>query len=355
LRINQEWHRNDPDNQEESIMTSTTITVIKGDGIGPAIIDAGIEVLDALGLDLDYQYVQAGQAALDAGYDDPLPQETLDSIKRTNLVLKGPVTTPVGGGYSSVNVSLRQRFVLYANVRPTVSLPGVQALHSNVDIITVRENQGGMYSGEGQKMSEDGRRAEALSVITREQAERIIRFAFDLAHDRGRNKVSLAHKANILKTTSGLFLEVGNEIAKDYKNLEYEDVIVDNCAMQLAMAPQNFDVIVAPNLFGDILSDLCAGLTGGIGLAPGANIGENCAMFEAVHGSAPDIAGQGIANPTSVIMAAALLLEHLEQTDSAERIRKAVRGALADGDRVTPDLGGSAGTEEFAAAVTERL
>jgi isocitrate dehydrogenase (NAD+) len=336
-------------------MASTLLTVIKGDGIGPAIVDAGLEVLETLGLDFEYEYVQAGQAALDAGSDDPLPQGTLDSIKRTNLVLKGPVTTPLGGGYSSVNVAMRQRFDLYANVRPTVSLPGVDALHNNVDIIIVRENQGGMYSGEGQKISEDGRRAEALSVITREQSERIIRFAFDLARERGRNKVSLAHKANIMKTTSGLFLNVGNEIAKEYSDIEYEDVIVDNCAMQLAMAPENFDVIVATNLFGDILSDLCAGLAGGIGLAPGANIGEKCAMFEAVHGSAPDIAGQGIANPTSVIMATALLLDHLERTDSATRLRKAVRAALADGDRVTPDLGGSGTTEEFTAAVVERL
>lgn len=336
-------------------MASTPLTVIKGDGIGPDIVDAALEVLGSLDVDFDYDYAEVGQAALDAGETDPLPQAAIDSIERTGLVLKGPVTTPVGQGYRSVNVSMRQRFDLYANVRPTMSLPGTKSRYDNVDIITVRENKGGMYSGEGQVVVDDGNRAEALSVITREQSEQIVRFAFDLARSHGRKKVTLAHKANIMKSTSGLFLKVGREVAAEYDDLEYDEVIVDACAMKLVMAPENFDVIVTTNLFGDIISDLCAGLIGGLGLAPGANIGDQYAMFEAVHGSAPDIAGQGIANPTSVILASALMLDHLGQNDQAERIRKAVRSTIADGDRTTPDLGGNGGTRDFAAAVVERL
>ncbi|NNC24412.1 isocitrate dehydrogenase [Salinisphaera sp. USBA-960] len=330
-------------------------TIIKGDGVGPSIVDSALRVLDALDIELQYEYADVGKAALDAGASDPVPQSAVDSIERTGLVLKGPVTTPVGEGYSSVNVALRKRFNLFANVRPTLSLPGAQSRFENLDIITVRENTGGMYSGEGQTVTDDGNRAEALSVVTREQSEHIIRFAFELARERGRKKVTLAHKANIMKTTSGLFLRVGREIAEQYPDIEYDDVIVDACAMKLAMTPENFDVIVTTNLFGDILSDLCAGLVGGLGLAPGANIGDDCAMFEAVHGSAPDIAGQNIANPTSVILAAALMLDHLNEHQNAQRIRTAVRGVIADHDRVTPDLGGQGTTESYTDAVVERL
>ncbi|MES1956178.1 isocitrate dehydrogenase [Salinisphaera hydrothermalis] len=336
-------------------MASTPLTVIKGDGIGPDIVDAALKVIDALDIDFDCEYVDVGQAALDAGETDPLPQHAIDSIERTGLVLKGPVTTPVGQGYRSVNVAMRKHFDLYANVRPTLSLPGTKSRYDNLDIITVRENTGGMYSGQGQTVSEDGNRAEALSVITRSESERIIRFAFDMARARGRKKVTLAHKANIMKSTSGLFLKVGREIAEGYDDLEYEEVIVDACAMKLVMAPEKFDVIVTTNLFGDIISDLCAGLIGGLGLAPGANIGDDCAMFEAVHGSAPDIAGQNIANPTSVILATALMLDHLDRDDQAERIRNAVRGAMADHDRTTPDIGGEGSTQGFADAIIERL
>ncbi|KEZ79084.1 isocitrate dehydrogenase [Salinisphaera hydrothermalis] len=336
-------------------MASTPLTVIKGDGIGPDIVDAALKVIDALDVDFDYDYVEVGQAALDAGETDPLPQQAIDSIERTGLVLKGPVTTPVGQGYRSVNVAMRKHFDLYANVRPTLSLPGTKSRYDNLDIITVRENTGGMYSGQGQTVSEDGNRAEALSVITRSESEHILRFAFEMARARGRKKVTLAHKANIMKSTSGLFLKVGREIAEEYDDLEYEEVIVDACAMKLVMAPEKFDVIVTTNLFGDIISDLCAGLIGGLGLAPGANIGDDCAMFEAVHGSAPDIAGQNIANPTSVILATALMLDHLDLDDQAERIRQAVRGAMADGDRTTPDIGGEGSTQGFADAIIERL
>ena len=336
-------------------MDKTLLTVIKGDGIGPAIIDAALEVIAALDAQFDYEYAKIGQVALDAGEDDALPQAAIESIERTGLALKGPTTTPSGGGHASVNVAIRKRFDLYANVRPVASMRGAPSVYDDVDIITVRENESGMYSGEGQIMSDDGQRAEAKSVMTYNQCERIIRFAFELARAQGRQKITLAHKANILKTTSGLFLSVGQEIAKEYDDLEFDDQIVDSCAMKLVMDPHQFDVIVAPNLFGDILSDLCAGLTGGMGLAPGANIGDDCAVFEAVHGSAPDIAGQNIANPTSVLLAAALLFEHIDEQDKADRLRQAVRSAIADHDRVTPDLGGDGGTDDFTQAVIERL
>ncbi len=330
------------------------VTVIRGDGIGPDIVDATLRVLDRVEAGLDYRFHDVGPAALDAG-DELIPDATLDSIAETGLVLKGPVTTPSGKGYTSVNVALRKRFDLYANVRPVVSLPGVVSRYENLDIITVRENTEGMYSGEGQTVSEDGSRAEALSVITRDESERILRFAFDLARARGRRKVTLAHKANIMKSTSGLFLEVGRDIAREYPDLEHDERIVDACAMRLVMNPEDFDVIVTTNLFGDILSDLCAGLVGGLGVAPGANIGDRCAMFEAVHGSAPDIAGRNIANPTSVILAAALMLDHVGDSERAQRIRTAIRAVIAEHDRVTPDLGGEGTTDSFTDAVVERL
>ncbi|MES1926515.1 isocitrate dehydrogenase [Salinisphaera sp. T31B1] len=336
-------------------MSKTPVTIIKGDGIGPDIVNAALRILDELDPGLEYEEVLVGQAALDAGESDVMPDSAMASIERTGLVLKGPVTTPSGKGYRSVNVAMRKQFDLYANVRPTLSMPGTKSRYHDLDIITVRENKGGMYSGEGQTVSEDGTRAEALSVITREQSERIIRFAFELARSRGRKKVTLAHKANIMKSTSGLFLEVGREISAQYDDIEHDEVIVDACAMKLVMYPETFDVIVTTNLFGDIISDLCAGLIGGLGLAPGANIGENCAMFEAVHGSAPDIAGKNIANPISVVLAAALLLEHIGQPDNANRIRTAVRAAVADHDRTTPDLGGDGTTDGFTDAIIERL
>src|SRR5699024_7778917 len=297
-----------PPMSRASCMSTTPVTIIKGDGIGPDIVDAALRVLEAVGAQLNYEFVDAGQAALDAGQKGVLPRETLDSIERNRLVLKGPITTPSGQGFSSVNVTLRKHFGLYANVRPTLSMPGSRSRYSGLDIITVRENQGGMYSGEGQMVSPDGSKAQALSVVTREQCERIIRFAYELARARGRRKVTVAHKANIMKTTSGLFLETARRISGEYEDIEHDEIIVDACAMKLVMYPETFDVIVTTNLFGDILSDLCAGLIGGLGLAPGANIGTDCAMFEAVHGSAPDIAGKNIANPTSVTLAAALML-----------------------------------------------
>lgn len=336
-------------------MSSIPITVIKGDGIGPAIVDSALQILDAVGADLDYEFATVGQAALDAGYDAVLPQHALSSLESTGLALKGPITTPSGKGYRSVNVTLRQKFDLYANVRPTISMPGARSRYSGLDILTVRENQGGMYSGQGQMVSPDGNTAQALSVVTREQCEHIIRFGYELARAHGRKKVTVTHKANIMKTTSGLFLETARAIAEEYNDIDHDEIIVDACAMKLVMYPETFDVIITTNLFGDILSDLCAGLIGGLGLAPGANIGDNCAMFEAVHGSAPDIAGQGVANPTSVTLAAAMMLEHIGQADKAQRIRTAIRTAIADHDRVTPDLDGDGSTQAFTQSVLERL
>ncbi len=306
------------------------------------------------GCDFDYEYADAGLVALEK-HGELLPQATLDLIEKNKVSLKGPLTTPVGGGFTSINVSLRKKFNLYANVRPVLSFKGTKSRYDNIDIITVRENTEGMYSGAGQKRSDDNQSAEAMSIITREGAERIVTFAFELARQEGRKKVTIIHKANILKSTSGLFLEVARQVAARYPDIQNEEMIVDAACMNLVMYPERFDVMVTTNLFGDILSDLCAGLVGGLGMAPGANIGEGAAIFEAVHGSAPDIAGKNIANPTSVILASIQMLEYLGMQDKAERIREAVRATIESGDRVTRDLGGTASTSEFTQAIIDRL
>lgn len=333
---------------------STTITVIPGDGIGPDIIDATLKILDKAGCNFNYEFADAGLAALEKT-GELLPQATLDAIARNQATLKGPLTTPVGEGFTSINVSLRKQFNLYANVRPVKSFKGTKARYENIDIITVRENTEGMYSGLGQVVSEDGSEAQAMSKITRAGAERIVRFAYELARREGRKKVTAVHKANILKSTSGLFLKVAREVAAEYPDIQSDEMIVDAVCMKLVMNPEQFDVIVTTNLFGDILSDLCAGLVGGLGMAPGANIGEKSAIFEAVHGSAPDIAGQNLANPTSVILAAIQMLEYLGMQDQAKRILAAVTEVIATGDRTTRDLGGSGGTTDFTQAVIDRL
>ncbi|WP_404343946.1 isocitrate dehydrogenase [Pseudoalteromonas mariniglutinosa] len=335
-------------------MAKQTITVIKGDGIGPSIIDSALEILTAAGCDFDYEFVDAGLAALEKT-GELLPQDTIDTIARNKITLKGPLTTPVGEGFTSINVTLRKQFGLYANVRPVKSFAGTKARYDDIDIITVRENTQGMYSGLGQVVSADGNEAEAMSKITREGAEKIVTFAYELAVREGRKKVTAVHKANILKSTSGLFLKVAREVAERYPQIESTEMIVDATCMKLVMTPDEFDVIVTTNLFGDILSDLCAGLVGGLGMAPGANIGEDAAIFEAVHGSAPDIAGKNLANPTSVILASIQMLEHLEMGETAERIRSAVADVIKSGDRTTRDLGGSHGTTDFTQAVIERL
>ncbi|MEX1031768.1 MAG: isocitrate dehydrogenase [Cellvibrionaceae bacterium] len=335
-------------------MDQKLITVIMGDGIGPSIVDSTIQVLDHVGCGLSYEYAAAGLTALEST-GSLLPDETLDAIGRNKVTLKGPLTTPIGKGFGSVNVNLRQHFQLYANVRPVLSFKGTKARYEDIDIITVRENTEGMYSGRGQVVSDDDRIAQALSVVTRDGSERILRFAFELARRESRKKVTVVHKANILKSTSRLFLKVAREIASDFPEIETVEMIVDNTCMQLVMNPEQFDVIVTTNLFGDILSDLCAGLVGGLGMAPGANIGKDCAIFEAVHGSAPDIAGKNLANPTAMILAACQMLDYLGMDEEAFRIRLALRDLIASGDRVTQDLGGRSGTIEFTEALLERL
>ena len=333
---------------------SKTIAVIRGDGIGPEIMRACLRVLDALGAGLEYDFVEAGLAAHER-FGELLPQATLDAIARHKVALKSPLTTPVGEGFTSLNVELRKRFDLYANVRPAISFPGTKSRYENIDLITVRENTEGAYIGEGQQLSADGETATLTQKVTRRGSERIARYAFDLARRVGRKKITIVHKANILKTTSGLFLKVAREVAAQYPDIACNEMIIDNCCMQLVMNPYQFDVIVTTNLFGDILSDLCAGLVGGLGLAPGANIGTEAAIFEAVHGSAPDIAGKGVANPCALLLAACQMLDHLGMIDEARRLRAAIRDTVTQRDRVTPDLGGSGTTESFADALIERL
>lgn len=333
---------------------ATPITVIPGDGIGPEIMDVTLRVLDALDAGLDYNFALAGLAALEQ-HGDLLPDSTLESIARNRLVLKGPLTTPVGKGFRSINVSLRKEFDLYANVRPVISMPGTKSHYENVDVITVRENTQGAYLAAGSAISADGQTAESKMVVTRSGCERITRYAFEMARREGRKKVTIVHKANILKTVSGMFLDVAREVAADFPEIESSEMIVDATCMKLVMDPWQFDVIVTTNLFGDIISDLCAGLVGGLGLAPGANIGEHAAMFEAVHGSAPDIAGQGIANPVALLLAAAMMLSHMGMEEKAQALRAAIRATLAARDRSTPDVGGTGTTASMGDALIERL
>jgi isocitrate dehydrogenase (NAD+) len=333
---------------------SQTISVILGDGIGPEIMQATLRVLDALQCGLKYEFVEAGLVALEKG-EDLIPQPTLDSMRRNRVLLKGPLTTPVGDGFRSINVTLRKEFDLYANVRPVISMPGTRSHYENIDIITVRENTQGAYLAADSRVSEDGETAESKMVVTRTGCDRITHYAFELARREGRSKVTIVHKANILKTVSGMFLEVARKAAAQYPDIETEEMIVDATCMKLVMDPWHFDVIVTTNLFGDIISDLCAGLVGGLGLAPGANIGEDAAMFEAVHGSAPDIAGRHIANPCALMLGAAQMLSHLDREESARKLRSAIRQTLAAGDRVTPDVGGEGSTESMTDAIIERL
>lgn len=333
---------------------SQTIAVIKGDGIGPEIMDATLEVLNALNVGLQYDFVDAGLSAYEKT-GELLPEATLAAIIKHKVALKSPLTTPVGEGFSSINVALRRKFDLYANVRPAISFPNTKSRYSNIDLITVRENTEGAYIGEGQSVSEDGETALLTQKITRKGSERIVRYAFELAKNLGRKKITIVHKANILKSTSGLFLKVAREVAAEYPQIECNEMIVDNTCMQLVMRPEQFDVIVTTNLFGDIISDLCAGLVGGLGLAPGANIGKDCAIFEAVHGSAPDIAGKGIANPCALLLGAVQMLEHIGQVDAGRRLKQAIIDTMNDKDHLTPDLGGSGTTQTFGAAIIRHI
>jgi len=332
-------------------------TLIAGDGIGPEITEATLSVLDALGAEFDWDEQYGGMSAVEKA-GTPLPKATLDSIRHTGLALKGPLTTPVGGGYRSVTVALRQEFDLYANVRPVKSIvPGGR--YVDVDLVIVRENTEGLYVGLDRtfKVGNDPKAlAQATSVMTRDGCRRIVRYAFEYARRHGRKKVTIVHKANILKATSGLFLETAKHIAAEYQGqIASDDKIVDNAAMQLVINPAQFDVIVTTNLFGDILSDEASGLVGGLGLAPGANVGEQAAIFEAVHGSAPDIAGQGIANPAAQMLAAAMMLDHIGRLQEASRLRRALETVIVKDNVRTKDLGGSASTTEFARAVAHRV
>jgi isocitrate dehydrogenase (NAD+) len=331
------------------------VTLIEGDGIGPEIAAATVHAIEAAGGAITWERADAGAAAVDK-VRDPLPPATIDSIRTNQLALKGPLATPSGGGYRSVNVALRQTFDLYANVRPVQTIPGVPSRYTGVDLVIVRENTEDLYAGVEHYIDPRRSAAESIAIITRHGSERVIVYAFEYARRHGRKKVTLVHKANILKMSNGLFLDTGREVARRYPDIAFDDLIVDATAMKLVIAPERFDVIVTMNLFGDILSDLTAGLVGGLGVAPAANIGDGgCAIFEAVHGTAPDIAGKGIANPTGLMLSAAMLLEHVDQTPAATRLRTGIHAALASADTRTGDLGGRADTRQFTDAVIRAM
>jgi isocitrate dehydrogenase (NAD+) len=336
---------------------STHVTLIPGDGIGPSIANATVRILAAADAQIEWDTQVAGMAAV-ARFGDPIPDATLDSIKRTKLALKGPLETPVGEGYRSINVALRKTFDLYANVRPAYSIiPGGR--YQDLDIVLIRENTEGLYVGVEHyiRVGDDPRAAaESIAIITRGGSERIVRYAFEYAVKHHRKKVTLVHKANILKFSQGLFLDTGRMVARDYAGqIDFEERIVDAMAMNLVLHPERFDVIVTTNLFGDILSDQISGLVGGLGLAPGANIGINGAIFEAVHGTAPDIAGKGVANPGAVVLAACMLLDHIGDEARAKRIRTALETTIREGKVVTRDLGGTASTDQFTDAIIAKL
>jgi isocitrate dehydrogenase (NAD+) len=328
---------------------SYAVTLIPGDGIGPELTDAARKVLEATGIGFEWDVQQAGEATI-ASEGTPLPDRVIDSIRANGIAIKGPITTPVGSGFRSVNVGLRQALELYANVRPARTMKGVESRYSDVDLIIVRENTEDLYAGIEHRVGPDA--AESIKIITRAASQRIARYAFEYALSNGRHKVTAVHKANIMKLSDGLFLESCQQVAAEYAGrVEFEDRIVDNMCMQLVQKPELYDVLVLPNLYGDIVSDLAAGLVGGLGVAPGANIGEKAAVFEPVHGSAPKYAGQNKANPTALILSGALMLRHLGETSAADAVEAAVRSVIADGRTVTYDLGGTAGTSEFGDAV----
>jgi isocitrate dehydrogenase (NAD+) len=329
------------------------VTLIPGDGIGPELAAATRRVLDASGIAFEWEIVEAGEAAI-AEYGKPLPDHVLESVRRNRVAIKGPITTPVGSGFRSVNVSLRQALDLYANLRPARSMKGLDTRYEDVDLVIVRENTEDLYAGIEHMVGRDA--AESIKIITRYASERIARFAFDYAVANGRHMVTAVHKANIMKLSDGLFLESCRTVAAEYEGrVEFQDRIVDNMCMQLVQKPELYDVLVLPNLYGDIVSDLCAGLVGGLGVAPGANIGTEAAVFEPVHGSAPKYAGMDKANPTAMILSGALMLRHLGYPDHATRLETAVREIIAEGRATTYDLGGSTGTAGFADAVIDRL
>jgi isocitrate dehydrogenase (NAD+) len=332
------------------------VTLIPGDGIGPSISEVAVQVIEAAGVKVEWEEVEAGLPAIDK-YKDPLPPVVLESIQQTRVALKGPLTTPVGSGFRSVNVALRKEFDLYVNLRPARSFEGVASRYSGIDLIIVRENTEEFYAGIEHYIDPSRSAAETIGVVTRSGSERILKYAYEYARKHGRKKVTTVHKANILKYTGGLFLEVSRQLAPSYPELNADDKIIDNMAMQMVLNPHQFDVIVTTNLFGDILSDLASGLVGGLGMAPGANIGHTAAIFEAVHGSAPDIAGKDIANPAAITLAGAMMLRHLNEEAAADRIERAIAEVVKAGTHVTRDLNpkNPVGTKEMGDAIIARL
>lgn len=328
------------------------ITLIPGDGIGPEVAEAAKKVIDAAGVKIEWDVVEAGAGVIEE-YGTPLPEYVLESIKKNKIALKAPVTTPVGKGFKSVNVTLRQTFNLYANIRPIKTYEGVKSRYDNVDLVIFRENTEDLYAGIEHMVSEDI--AESVKIISKKASDRIVRAAFEYARKNNRKKVTAVHKANIMKLSDGLFLKCARQIAEEYKDIEFEDVIVDAMSMKLVLDPEKYDVLVMPNLYGDIISDMAAGLVGGLGLVPGANIGEYGAIFEAAHGSAPDIAGQNKANPSAIILSAVMMLQHIGELDAADKIEKALEKVIKEGKHVTPDLGGNAGTSEFTEAIIKEI
>ncbi|SFR67670.1 isocitrate/isopropylmalate dehydrogenase family protein [[Clostridium] aminophilum] len=333
-------------------MDKHTVTVFRGDGIGPELVEAAMKVLDCAGAPLSYEVFDVGEAEYERN-GKLIPDEALASFERTRVMLKSPITTPVGKGFRSLNVTLRGKYNLYANIRPVKTIPAIDTPFKNVDIVIFRENTEGLYAGVEDVISED--EVHALKIVTRPACENIIRAAFDYAVKNGRKKVTCVHKANIIKRADGMFLSIFRDIAKEYPDIEADDKIIDNTCMQLVMRPEQFDIMVMQNLYGDILSDLCSGLVGGLGVVPSSNVGADHAMFEAVHGSAPDIAGQRIANPTAFLWSACLMLDHLGEKDCADRIRKAIDQVLNEGKHLTRDLHGNAGMDEFVDAICEKL
>jgi isocitrate dehydrogenase (NAD+) len=328
------------------------ITLIPGDGIGPEVTRATVRILEATGVKFEWESFMAGAEAFEK-YKEYIPKELSDSIERTRVGLKGPVTTPIGGGFASINVELRKRFELYANFRPIRNLPHIPTRYPDVDLIIVRENTEGLYSGIEHEVVPGV--VESLKIITEKASTRIARFAFDYARKNQRKKIHAIHKANIMKLSDGLFLRCSRNVAKEYPEISYGEHIVDNTCMQLVMNPYQYDILVMENFYGDILSDLCAGFVGGLGLVPGANFGEACAIFEAVHGSAPDIAGKNLANPTALVRSALLMLRHIGEHEAALRVRNALERVYRSRDKLTRDVGGKAGTSEFADSVIEQM
>jgi isocitrate dehydrogenase (NAD+) len=335
---------------------SYRITLIPGDGIGPSISEAAQKIVAAAGVEVDWDVQEAGIPAI-TKYRDPLPPAVLDSIAKNKVALKGPLTTPVGSGFRSINVALRKEFDLYVNLRPAKSLAGLKSHFKDVDLIVFRENTEEFYAGIEHYIDSKKSAAETIGVVTRAGSERIVRAAFEYARKHKRKKITVVHKANILKYTGGLFLDVARKVAQEYPEIECNDRIIDNMTMQLVMNPQQFDTIVTTNLFGDILSDLCSGLVGGLGMAPGANIGFDVAIFEGVHGSAPDIAGKNLANPCALTLAAAMMLDYLGELSAATRIQRAVADVIKEGKKVTRDLNAEkyVGTTEMTEAIVERI